>query len=217
MADPRPEPLIFPTGVRFPREGEFPAEHEEERARIAAANITTGWVETDFADRGYAAYFEVNVHAPHVWQVVRDIAEAILPNAAAPIVGRKDEEPVLGPYTTRDAAVAVFEPFVKSLQHDGFIAFGLIFHRGGRTEEVFVEFVKYLKIWTNRPTAVRAVLSRHALPEVPGLQFIDEYPRISERLATPQGDAGWPEPFDGLRDAFAQLPPPPATPDWAPN
>ena len=103
MADPRPEPLIFPSGVRFPRDDEFPAEYEEERDRIAAANITTGWVEMNFSDRGYAAYFEVNVHAPRVWQVVRDIAEAILPNAAAPIVGLKDEEPVLGPYTTRDA------------------------------------------------------------------------------------------------------------------
>lgn len=209
MTNPHPEPLIFPTGVRFLRDDEFPRGYEAERERIASANITTGWVQKNVEDRGYTAYFEVNVHAPRIWQVVRDIAEAILPEAAAPIVGVKEEDPVLGPYTTRDAAIAVFEPFVEFLQHDGFIEFGLIFQRDGHTEEVFVESVKYLKIWTNQPATVQAVLWKHALPEVPDLKFIDEYPRVSESLQTAQGNARWPEALEGLRDAFAQLPPAP--------
>jgi hypothetical protein len=199
MTEPLPEPLIFPTGVRFPRENEFPRGYEEARARIASANVTTGWTQKESESGGFAAYFEVNVHAPRLWQLVRDLARAILPEAAAPIVGLKDEEPILGPYTTRDAAIAVFEPFVEFLQHDGFLEFGLIFQRAGRTEEVFVESVKYLKVWTNQPTVVQAVLREHALPEVMDLQFIDEFPRVSESLRTTEGNARWPEAFEGLR------------------
>ena len=209
MTDLRPEPLEFPTGVRLLRDDEFPRGHESERGRIASAVITTGWIQKTIEGRDYTAYFEVNVHAPRIWQVVRDIAKAILPEAAAPIVGVKDEDPILGPYTTRDAAIAVFEPFVELLQHDGFIEFGLIFQRAGQTEEVFVESVKYLKIWTNQPTTVQTLLQRHAIPEVPALQFIDDYPRVSESLRTAEGDARWPEAFEGLRDAFAKLPPAP--------
>jgi hypothetical protein len=214
MTEPRPEPLIFPKGVRFPRDDEFPRGYEAERARITAANITTGWIRKHADGGGFAAYFQVNAHAPRLWSLVRDLAEAILPDAAAPIVALKDEDPVLGPYTTREAAIAVFEPFVEFLQHDGFLAFGLIFQRAGRTEEVFVESVKYLKVWTNQPTAVQAVLRKHALPEVPDLRFIDEYPRVSETLQTTEGNARWPVAFEGLRQAFEQLPPPPEIPNW---
>jgi hypothetical protein len=207
LTDLRPEPLVFPTGVRFLRDDEFPRGYDAERRRIGSANITTGWVQKSVEDLGYTAYFEVNVHAPRIWQVVRDIAEGILPDAAAPIVGVKEEDPVLGPYTTRDAAIAVFEPFVEFLQHDGFIEFGLMFQRAGQTEEVFVESVKYLKIWTNQPATVQTILRRHGFPEVPDLQFIDDYPRVSESLRTAEGNARWPEAFEGLRNAFAQLPP----------
>ena len=209
MPEPQPEPLIFPSGVRFPRDDEFPAGYEEERTRLASAKITTGWVQKTSGGKGYGAYFEVNVHAPRLWSLVRDIAVAILPAAAAPIVGIKDDQPTLGPYTTREAAIAVFEPFVESLQHDGFLEFGLIFQRAGETEEVFVASAKYLKIWTSRPVIVQDTLRAHGIPHVPDLQFIDEYPRVSESLRTSEGNAQWPDTLEGLQSAFAALPPPP--------
>lgn len=217
MPDPQPEPLIFPAGVRFPRDDELPRGYEEERGRIATARITTGWTRKDVEGKGFSAYFEANVHAPRLWSLVRDLGNAILPEAAAPIVGLKDEDPVLGPYTTREAAIGVFEPFTEFLQHDGFLAFGLIFQRSGRTEEVFVESVKYLKIWTNRPEIVQAILLEHGLPQVPNLQFIDEYPRVSESLRTAEGNARWPEAFENLQSAFTTLPPAPEIPERMSN
>jgi hypothetical protein len=206
VTDLRAEPLIFPDGVRFPRADEFPAGYEQEQQRIARANITTGFVLKDHRTEAFQAYFEANVHAPRLWATFRDVALAILPGVAAPIIGIKEDEPVFGPYTDRDAALAVFEPYVHLLQHDGFLEFGVIFQHRGRTEEVFVRSSKYLQVWTNQPDVVRTVFHRHGLPEVPGLEFIDEFPMVSESLLTEVGNARWPEAYDPLQAAFARLP-----------
>jgi len=77
----QPEPLIFPEGVRFPREDEFPAGYERERERIARAKITTGFVQRDHQADGYRAVFEGNVHAPQLWSAFRALVEALLPAA----------------------------------------------------------------------------------------------------------------------------------------
>jgi hypothetical protein len=121
----------------------------------------------------------------------------------------KEEEPVLGPYTTREAALEVLEPFKDHLQHDGFLEFGVIFQHQGRTEEVFVDTVKYLKIWTNQPALVTALLLKHRIPEVIGLQFIDDYPRVTEAIPLDGQQSGWYVVMEALKERFESLPPAP--------
>lgn len=84
----------------------------------------------------------------------------------------------------------------------------IIFQRAGKTNEVFVRSAKYLQIWTTYPKAVRRILESHGLPEVPNLQFIDDYARVSETLSLEDGSAGW-RVYEGLQRAFASLPPAP--------
>lgn len=95
---------------------------------------------------------------------------------------------------------------MHQLQHDGFLAFGVMFQHRGRTEEVFVAASKFLRIWTNDLGGVRAVLARHGIAEVPELEFIDEYPMVSESLRTEAGNASWPVVVQALREAFDRLP-----------
>src|SRR5262245_8078294 len=149
MRELRPEPLIFPQGVRFCRPEELPQGLEDEERRIAEARLTTGYRVHDSTKDAFLAFFEANVHAPEIWDVFGDLVRSLLPEIAAPIVGVKDDDPILGPYTDRDRALAAFEPFADSLQHDGLLEFGMIFQNQGRTEEVFVKAAKYLQIWTN--------------------------------------------------------------------
>jgi hypothetical protein len=162
---------------------------------------------------GYRTIIEANIHASRVWDVFRDVVRAIVPEAAAPIVGIKDDEPVLGPYTTREAALSVLEPYREPLQHDGFLEFGIIFQFRGHTEEVFVTNVKFIRVWTNLPEEVVAVLARHGIPEVPDLQFIDEYPRVSEALPFEGQTSGWFPVIEGLKTRFQTLPDPPPRPN----
>ena len=204
---PTAEPLKFPRGVRFPRPEEIPAGGPPDAlARLASAHVTTGYTEADSKRTDCSAYIEANVHADQVWSMVRALAEALLPAVAAPLVGIKGDETVLGPYTDRSAALAVFEPFVEQLQHDGFLEFGIMFQYQGRTEEIFVAAAKYLRVWTNQPAVARTVFESRGVPCMPQLQFIDEFATVSETLALPDGNAGWPVVLDGLRTAFAALP-----------
>ena len=100
----------------------------------------------------------------------------------------------------------MFESHVRHLVHDGFLEFGIIFQHKGVTEEVFVPYAKYLRIWTNKPEAVRAVFKSHGIPEVPELQFIDEFPRVSNSLLDENGNVGWPPVMERLKEAFESLP-----------
>ena len=216
---PQPEHLIFPRGVRFPRSDELPAgspgDAEERLAEVAANPLTTGYVVKAITGQGYTAVIEANVHAPKLWSVFSALVSALLPTAAAPIVGVGGEEPILGPYTTRDAAVAVLEPYRDSLTNDGFLEFGCIFQRGGKTEEVFVRAAKYLRVWTNTPERAIKTLEDHGIPLQPGLRFIDEYPRVSEALPYGGETSGWYPVCEELRTKFAELPARPESPQDA--
>ena len=207
MTTCRPEPLELPRGVALLRDDEMPSGSEEERLRLTAACITTGFTVTPHTAGSYCAYIEANVHASMLGKVFRALAEGLMPEIAAPLVGIKDEEPVLGPYTDRVEAIAVFLPYTEALQHDGFLEFGIMFQYQGRTEEIFVRSTKYLKIWTNEPAIALSILRSHGVPEVPDLQFIDNFPRCSSTLPFDGQNTGWSAVLGRLKLDFEDLPP----------
>ena len=200
------EVLRFPRGVRLAAEADLPKSDDrlEKLARISSANITTGFVLSTSAGPGFSAYIEANVHADEVWSVFEILASRLLPDVSAPLVGWKDDEATLGPYTDKPAALAVLRAHSESLQHDGFIEFGLMFQQGGKTEEVMVKGSKDLRIWTNNPAVATETLSALGIPSVEKLQFIDEYPRVTERLV---GDPSSEETLSAIVGAFQFLPP----------
>lgn len=177
-----PEDLQFPRGVRFATREEIPKCTDELLARIESAHLTTGFVSNSSEEGEFSTYIEANVHADMVWGVVEALVIALLPQIAAPIVGWKDEEPTLGPYTDKEMALAVFRHHVENLQHDGFIEFGLIFQHEGLIEEVFVKSVKHLQIWTNKGKDAEALLQSMGIPKMSRLAYIDEFPRVTIAL-----------------------------------
>ncbi|MEA3106847.1 MAG: hypothetical protein QOI88_1452, partial [Gammaproteobacteria bacterium] len=168
------------------------------------ANITTGFVLTTSADPGFSTYIEANAHADEIWSVFETLASRLLPDVASPLVGWKDEEATLGPYTEKAAALDVLRAHAESLQHDGFIEFGLMFQQGGKTEEVMVKGSKDLRIWTNNPAVATETLLALGIPSIEKLQFIDEYPRVTERLV---GDPSSQETISAIVGAFQSLAP----------
>jgi hypothetical protein len=201
----KPEPLIFPKGVRFARKNELPRGNEEAIDRIATANITTGFVRHDEENKSFTSYFEANIHANNVFAVFRDLVTSLLPEAAAPIIGLKDEEPIFGPYSERDLALKAFEPHVHELQNDGFLEFGMLFGYQGKIEEVFVKSSKHIQVWTSQPELVEQVFEQNNIPLIPDLQFIDQYPMVSKSVGK-SGNAAWPLVLEVIQEAFSTLP-----------
>jgi hypothetical protein len=200
------EALRFPRGVRLAAEADLPRSRDksDELARILSANITTGFVLTTSVDPGFSTYIEANAHADEVWTVFEALVSRLLPEVAAPLVGWKDDEATLGPYTDKAAALTVLRAHAESLQHDGFIEFGLMFQQGGKTEEVMVKGSKDLRIWTTKRADATQTLSSLGIPRVEKLQFIDEYPRVTERLV---GGPSSQETISSIIGAFQSLPP----------
>jgi len=202
---PTTEALKFPRGVRLATEVEIPRSKDklDALARIQNANITTGFVLTTTADPGFSTYIEANVHADEIWSAFESLAVRLLPDVSAPLIGWKDDDVTFGPYTSKSAALAVFRTHAECLQHDGFIEFGLMFQQGGKTEEVMVTGSKYLRIWTNNPTLASETLLSHGIACVDKLQFIDDYPRVTERIVgIPTSD----ETISAIISAFQSLP-----------
>jgi hypothetical protein len=200
------EALRFPRGVRLARKDEIPGCTDEILERIANARIATGFVSLPCEAMGYSTYIEANIHADEVWRVFEALTGRLLPTSAAPVVGWIDEDATLGPYTGKSAALSLLRAHQESLQHDGFIEFGLMFQANGRTEEVFVKACKYFQIWTNLPEVAEATLESMQIPKVANLQFIDEFPRVTERiLGVPHSD----ETISAIVNSFQTLPPAP--------
>lgn len=204
--EPACETLRFPRGVRFAREDELPRTNQAAAIqRITDARITTGFVSKVSADAGYTTYIEANIHADEVWKAFETLADRLLPAMAAPIVGWKDDEdPKLGPYTDKSAALSVLRAHRESLQHNGYIEFGIMFQSQGLTEEVFVKGCKYLQIWTNRSDIAVATLLSLGVHQVSNLRFIDEFPRITEHL---EGHPHASEVISAISSAFESLQP----------
>jgi hypothetical protein len=206
------EPLEFPRGVRYPTVDEIPGgAPSDAAARLVDAQITlvtTGYVRLDREDvAGYSAVVEANVQPANLWHVFQSLVVALLPDVAAPIVGAIDEEPLLGAYTSRDAALAVLAPYADALVHDGFLEFGCMFQLRGVTEEVFVPSAKFIRIWTNTPARAEAALEAAGIPSVHNLRFIDEFPLVREAQPFAGQTSGWFAVLDELRIAFLALPP----------
>lgn len=200
------EPLRFPRGLRLAAEIDLPrtSDRLEKLAKLASAKILTGFVMSSVDNPSFTAYLEANIHADKVWPVFETLAAQLLPDVVAPLVGWKDEDPTLGPYTDKSAALAALRPYAESLQHDGYIEFGLMHQSEGKTDEILVKPSKYLQIWTNQPALVAEALVSMRIPRAEKLQFIDEFPMVTERLA---GDPSSNEAITKIVAAFSALPP----------
>lgn len=203
-----PEPLLLPRGVRFPRPDELPPGSESELARIRQAEVTTGYVIHPNTAGPFTAYIDAQAHAINLFPLFHDLVFRLLPRSAAPIIGLKDTEPHLGPYSIRAAALRLFEPHTQVLQHDGLLAFGMIAQEDGRIEQVFVPPSKRLQVWTNQPDAAREVLGHHRIPELQELPLLDQFPLVYESMRDDSGASLAGGVVDRVRSGFSQLPKP---------
>jgi hypothetical protein len=181
-----PNTLIFPEGIRLAARDEIPGPepHRSELwARVQSASIEPGFLLKPSQDPRFACYAEINVDAPSIWNVFRDLCLALLEPAATLLAGDIDSGPQALGTAPVAAIIATLDRHKDRLAHDGYLQFGLLSIHDDRLNEVFVVPTKHFQVWLNDLSRFRAVMSRHAIREAAVLQFIDEYPRTTVRLA----------------------------------
>lgn len=206
-----PEPLILPPSLRLLRPDEVPpgSDHDNLRAEVArgqAAVFTTGYVLRHTRRPEFPVYAEVNVHAPILWRLFRDLCVGLLPERAALMIGIKDDEVRSCAYHDKRSLLDGIEPYGDALARDAFVQFGLIWQLEGETEEVFVEPARYLKVWTSRGVDLERILRDHGIPRMETMAFIDEFPRVTDITRHPPELDTYVELIQRVRAAEEKLP-----------
>ncbi|PJZ58001.1 hypothetical protein [Leptospira barantonii] len=178
--------LILPIGIRPPHPTEYPKGYDIEliNTNRERAKIVPGYkICNPTEQEKFSAYIEVNVNADELWSVFLGLVEIIIPDDSYGIIGFKDEEYNLSPYTSKKHLLNLFLQYRFELLNDGFLAFGIAHNDEYSLNEVLVESFKYIKIWTTEESRVRELLHYFSLEVHDDLQFIDEFPVISESLS----------------------------------
>ncbi|HBF35925.1 MAG TPA: hypothetical protein DDW50_01220 [Firmicutes bacterium] len=173
-------------GVRIPRNDEYPKGYDpnEIKKKRDLANIVEGFVLNGVSKKKFSHYAEVNVDVDKIWEVFCGIAKQIIKNEAYGIIGLKDEEPKLSGFTKLEKVIEVFEKFKFELTNDGYLEFGIAHYDENTLNEVFISSFKYMKIWTTKKDSLVEILNGYGIQQIENLQFIDEYPIVSEALST---------------------------------
>ena len=178
--------LVLPDGVRLARKDELPGSGPERAAawaRIRSASMASGFALQRSNDPRFALYAEINVDAPRLWSIFRDLCAGFHGPTATLVIGNgvEGELTSIGPAGT-SIFLALLERHQYQLANDGLIEFGLVERRQDLLTEVFVAPTKHLKVWVNEEGRFRSILQGHRVPEADRLAFLDEFPRTTTRL-----------------------------------
>jgi len=195
-----PNTLVFPDGVRLALKDEIPGPKSERDplwARIESASIAPGFTIQPSNDARFSHYAEINVDAPQIWAVFRDLCRALLGPNATLIAGEVDETPISRGSTDVTLLIAALEPDQYQLAHDAYLQFGLLDDQDGKINEVVVAPTKHFQVWLNDEMRFRLVMEQHGLRQEDHLEFLDEYPHTTVRLS--QGARLFDEPSELLK------------------
>jgi hypothetical protein len=179
-----PSTLVFPDGVRLALKHEIPGPERERSAiweRIESANIAPGFVIKASNDARFARYAEINVDAPQIWGVFRDLCHALLGSVATFIASEMDTAPTPAGSAGVTSLISILERHKYQLVHDGFLQFGVLDDQEGMITEVLVAPTKHFRVWLNDERRFRSVMKQHGLREDSQIQFLDEYPHTTIR------------------------------------
>ncbi|MDF2540744.1 MAG: hypothetical protein K0S47_462 [Herbinix sp.] len=175
---------ILPLGIRIPNDDEYPSTYnvKEINNKRNMANIIEGYTLQKSEDQKYTHYFEINIDGDKVWDFFIAATNKIIDNIAYGIIGLREEEPKLSRFTTKENVIKAFKDYAFELTNDGFLEFGIANYDDTSLNEIFASSFKYIKIWTNKLTFLLETLSSFGIQHIENLQFIDEFPVVSEAL-----------------------------------
>lgn len=179
------KPLLLPITIRTPTEEELPKEEKIlERLRLSKeAILVNGFSFTDTSEKmlQYNFFSEINVDNSHLWALIRRLLMEF-PDYVCLIFNHIDANPSYSQYTDKFVLLNKVDKYEKELSMDGYLEFGFIFQDEEVLVELFVKKAKYIQFWGRDEVAFRATMQEFDLTEVPNINFIDEYPLVTEAL-----------------------------------
>lgn len=186
------KPLQLPPTIRTARLDEVPARSDliDRIASRQTANIVEGFTlrENPSVDSPFKFFADINVDNQNLWALFTSLLLQ-LPEKICLIYGHIDDDPSYSPYLDKYEIVNKLEPYKIELCNDGFLEFGVLHHQETYLEEVFIKKSKFIQYWGMDEARFRRTMIQYDIYEVEGLNFIDEYPLVTEALRLHYPDA----------------------------
>jgi len=177
--------LEIPPTLRTPNFDEVPNTTDlvEAIKKSQNAKIVEGFVfkYNTKGDLPFKFYVEINVNNSRLWSLFKTLV-LHLPDQISLIFNFIDSDAIYGKYQDKYAVINKLSHFTTELTQDCFFEFGAIHQTNEFLAEVFVDGTKYIKYWGMDESWFRSTMHEFDIPEIPDLNFMDEFPKIREVL-----------------------------------
>ena len=179
--------LELPITIRTARIDELPYSDElsEKLKKRASAKIIEGYTfqENPTKELPFKFYCEININNSKLWTLFQ-VLLFTFPDNASFIFGASDAAPTYSDYSDKFVILDKLKQFETELTKDGFIEFGVMYHDENSLIEAFVDRTKYIKYWGIDKTTFNNIMTEFGLAQVDDLNFIDEFPLVTESLTS---------------------------------
>lgn len=110
------------------------------------------------------------------------------PDEVCLVFSHIDADPSYSKYADKSEMLNKLDKYHQELSMDGYLEFGIMFHDDEVLLELFIKKAKYIQFWGMDELAFRTALQEFNLTEVPYINFIDEYPIVTEALSLHRPD-----------------------------
>lgn len=184
--------LQLPPTIRTARPDEVPKQAEilEGIAKSKTAKIVEGYVfqYNETHDLPFKFFAEINIDNQNLWSLFKHLLLQF-PEEICIVYNFKDEEPVYSGYADKYGVLNQLEVYKVELTQDGFLEVGVLFNDDSFMEEVFIRSPKYLQYWGVDEERFRQTMAEFELYEQTTMNFIDEYPLVTEALRLHHSEA----------------------------
>lgn len=177
--------LELPVTVRIPLPEEMPhrPDIEELLLKRKKAVIAAGYKISPNTIRQLSFGFqaEININNSSLWNLMLALLH-LLPEEICCEYGLHEDETVTTAYFPKAAVLQKISPYQQELTQDCALQLNLYAHTLNELTEIIITPAKYIRFSGSNEDGFLQCMRKFNLTEIPGIAFIDEYPKIVEPL-----------------------------------
>ena len=177
--------LELPVTVRIPLPEEMPhrPDIEELLLKRKKAEITEGYKITPNTIRqlSFAFQAEININNSSLWNLMLELL-TLLPEQICCEYSLNEDETVTTDYFYKETILQKISPYRLELTQDCSLQLNLYAHTMNELTEIIITPAKYISFSGSNKEGFLQCMRNFKLAEIPGIAFIDEYPKIVEPL-----------------------------------
>ena len=188
-ATPTPQPTLeLPKTIRIPEPAELEesADMQELLQQREQAQIREGFElqVNETPEQPDAFYAAINVNHSRLWDVFMQLAAGFSKGEMSCIISVEGEAPVTTGSFPKQQMLTELRKYRLELTNDTSLSFGLLLQTEDAMIKLWVTKSKYIQYWGINQTMFEKQMRMRGIRSVPGLEFVDAYPMVTEPLHT---------------------------------